>query len=189
MPLKRSILALAFVVLAAACGDKPSAGDPAPAQAAAKGPGLWRISDADTTVYLFGTVHVLPPALSWRTAAIDKALGDAKAVYFETDINPDPSKVIQFVQQFGQYQASDRLSDHLSPKQHDEVAAAAAKLGFPMVGLESQKPWMVANTLSELIITRAGSNIDSGVERKLEPIARVAGKEIGKTETVDRKLM
>ncbi|HVY87658.1 MAG TPA: TraB/GumN family protein, partial [Hyphomonadaceae bacterium] len=88
MSIKRTLLALALVAFAAACGDKPSAGDPAPApapaQAAAKGPGLWRIGDADTTIYLFGTVHVLPPDLNWRTTAVDKALGNAKAVYFET---------------------------------------------------------------------------------------------------------
>ncbi len=193
MSIKRTLLALALVAFAAACGDKPSAGDPAPApapaQAAAKGPGLWRIGDADTTIYLFGTVHVLPPDLNWRTTAVDKALGNAKAVYFETDINPDPAKVIQFIREYGQYTTSDRLSDHLSPKQHEEVAAAASKLNFPMVGLETQKPWMVANTLSELVITKAGYDVDSGVERKLEPIARVGGKEIRKLETVEEQLM
>ncbi len=44
------------------------------------------MGDTDTTIYMFGTVHVLPPDLVWRTAAIDKALGESKAIYFETDI-------------------------------------------------------------------------------------------------------
>ena len=35
---------------------------PAEARAPEAGrPALWAVSDADTTIYLFGTVHVLPP--------------------------------------------------------------------------------------------------------------------------------
>ncbi|MEQ1726686.1 MAG: TraB/GumN family protein, partial [Sphingopyxis sp.] len=28
-------------------------------------PALWVVRDADTTIYLFGTIHVLRPGLSW----------------------------------------------------------------------------------------------------------------------------
>jgi len=28
-------------------------------------PALWQVKDADTTIYLFGTVHVLKPGIDW----------------------------------------------------------------------------------------------------------------------------
>ena len=32
-------------------------------------PAIWEVSDSDSKVWLFGSVHVLPPAIAWRTAA------------------------------------------------------------------------------------------------------------------------
>ena len=47
----------------------------APQAAEARGaPALWSVSDADTTVYLFGTIHLLPENFKWRTAKFDKAV-------------------------------------------------------------------------------------------------------------------
>ncbi len=91
---KSAALAVFAMGLAAACeqktltADAPAVGASALA-AAPKGPALWKMSDADTTIYVFGTVHVLPPDLVWRTPTLDKALGEAAAIYFETDVNPD----------------------------------------------------------------------------------------------------
>jgi uncharacterized protein len=191
----KSILALTIAAFAlagaftgaTACGEKKA--DSAPAVTAAKGPGLWRVGDADTTVYLFGTVHVLPPQLNWRTPAIDRALGEAKAVYFETDINPDPAVTTPIMRQFGQYEPSDRLSDHLKKEDYLAVSAAATKLGVPAFLLNTMRPWLAALTLSENMISNAGYEVDSGVERKLEPMAKAQSKEIRKLETVQEQLM
>src|SRR5512138_1544739 len=37
-------------------------------------PALWAVADADTTVYLFGTIHLLPEKYQWRTPAFDRAV-------------------------------------------------------------------------------------------------------------------
>jgi uncharacterized protein YbaP (TraB family) len=31
-----------------------------------RNPGIWTVSDEDSTVYIFGTVHILPPEFDWR---------------------------------------------------------------------------------------------------------------------------
>ena len=161
----------------------------APEAAAPKGPGLWRVGDADSTVYLFGTVHVLPPALEWRKPPIDKALGEAKAIYFETDLDPDPRTIVPVIQQLGMYPPSSRLSDRLTPAQNAALQKAAAELGLPAFQLDAMKPWLVAVTLSDVMITRAGYDVNSGVERKLAPTAKEGGKEIRKFETVEEQLL
>ena len=187
--LKSGLLGLA-ALCAAACGEKPSVEattEPA-APAEVKGPALWKVGDSDTTIYLFGTVHVLPPQLVWRTPLIDTALNESRAIYFETDIDPDPAKFLAFIQGIGLYPASESLSDRLKPDDRTALAAAAQKLDFPMTTLDHMKPWFAAVTLSERMISNAGYDVNSGVERKLSPDAISAGKEIRKLETVEEQL-
>jgi len=60
-------------------------GAPVAAEAA---PALWQVSDADSSVWLFGSIHVLPPSVTWRTPTFDEVLKKADQVYFEADIGP-----------------------------------------------------------------------------------------------------
>ncbi len=41
-------------------------------------PALWVIRDEDTTIYLFGTVHILKPGMSWFDEAVKESF-DASA--------------------------------------------------------------------------------------------------------------
>ena len=109
--LKTALFAGAAGVILAACGDSepndaetpaPQAeapADPSPTTATPAattevdatdittgGPALWALSDEDTTVYLFGTVHLLKPDLEWRTPEFDAALEASQAIYKEADV-------------------------------------------------------------------------------------------------------
>ena len=55
----------------------------AAAGAAFAEPGLWVVKDKDSTIYLFGTVHMLKPDTVWHSPKIDKALGSAKELWLE----------------------------------------------------------------------------------------------------------
>lgn len=187
---KRLAFAAAAVLLPVACDQKPAEPAPAPvAETAPAGPAMWVLGDADTKVYLFGTVHVLPPSVEWTRPRVEAVMKQVKAVYFETDINPDPAALQRIVQQVGVYQPGDKLSDHLTKEQYAKLADASAKLSVPIFLLDTMKPWLAAMTLSEQIISRAGYDPQSGVERTLEPIAKEDGKEIRKLETIDQQLL
>jgi uncharacterized protein YbaP (TraB family) len=189
---------MAAALALAACNKTPAPEAPpaAPAQPAASAPApatgrpaLWRIGDEDTTVYLFGTVHVLPPDLNWRTKPVEDALNSAKAVYFETDVNPNQIQLLDVVKRLGMYGPSEKLSEHLTLEQRKAVADASAKLSVPMIALDTMKPWLAAMTLSEQMISNAGYDPNSGVERTLLPMATAAGKDIRKLETVEEQLL
>jgi uncharacterized protein YbaP (TraB family) len=192
---KLAIMAAAFAL--AACNKATPAPDAAPAPAkpvaapapVSARPALWRIGDEDTTIYLFGTVHVLPPELSWRTKPVEDALNASKAVYFETDVTPNQIQLLDVVKRLGMYPASDNLSEHLAPDQRAAVAKASAKLSVPMIALDTMKPWLAAMTLSEQMISNAGYDPNSGVERTLLPMATAANKDIRKLETVEEQLL
>lgn len=54
-------------------------------------PAIWRIGDRDTTIYLFGTVHVLPPGFAWRDARIDAIVAKADTLIVEAVDEDAPS--------------------------------------------------------------------------------------------------
>ncbi|HOZ29150.1 MAG TPA: TraB/GumN family protein [Hyphomonadaceae bacterium] len=183
---KAAVLALATLT---ACSDeKPAAQIAIPQVEAPPKPAIWKISDADTTVYMFGTVHVLPPTLTWHSPAVDKAMEEAKAVYFETDTEGDPMMFREIVERLGKYEPSQRLSDRLSLEDLEKLKAALGKLDLPLIALESMRPWYAGIVISEAVVRRAGYDVTSGVESVLRPAAEAEGKEIRFLETIEEQM-
>ena len=178
-------LALLTTGLVASCGA--DSGGPRVSTDPAR-PALWRISDADTSIYLFGTIHMLPPGATWRSAAVEEALDDAKAAYFETDVEGDVRTRTELVQRLGLLDPAKRLSDVLTPEQKSALVAAAARVGYPMSTLETQRPWFAAVTLSDAAIRAAGYSSDEGVETVLRRDAEASAKDIRFLETMERQL-
>lgn len=197
MTFSKVSISLAALCLAAGCGgnteeaEDAASAEPAGAEEVAEahtGPALWRTGDDDTTIYLFGTVHVLPEDLEWRTPLIDNAMAEASAVYFETDIDPNPIEITRIVSSLGLYTGGEKLSDRLTPEQTATLSAACDTLGVSYALVNSMRPWLGALTLAERVIVEAGYNPQSGVERTLSPIARESGVEIRKLETIEEQL-
>ncbi len=182
---KAAILALATLT---ACSEEKPAPPVPPIADVPPRPAIWKVADADTTVYLFGTVHVLPPTLTWHSPAVDKALDEAKAVYFETDTEGDPMMFREIVERLGKYSPSERLSDRLSLEDLELLKGALAKLDMPLIAIESMRPWFAGVVISEAVVRKAGYDVSSGVESVLRPAATKAGKEIRFLETVEEQM-
>src|SRR6185503_3031914 len=50
-------------------------------------PALWEVSDADTTLYLFGTIHLLPANYQWRTAKFNEAVEGSQQLIVEVIVD------------------------------------------------------------------------------------------------------
>ena len=95
-------LAAALVLEPARALAQATAPIPAPVsapQAQGSGPALWVIRDADSTLYLFGTVHFLRPTTVWRSARVDAAFDSADQIWFEISNPDDQSAIVPLVQQ------------------------------------------------------------------------------------------
>lgn len=163
---------LALALLATGClgaAEKPEA-SPAPT------PAIWRLQDADSEIWLFGTVHVLPPDLAWRSPAIDAALGRAELVVFETPTNAAAqAEVARVVAEAGMAPAGATLSQRLAPEDAARLARVTKALGVDAKALDGLRPWLAALQLSLRYVARQGHDPDSGVERVLEAEADKRG--------------
>jgi len=162
------------------------------AAAATRGPGspaIWTMSDADTTVHLVGTVHILKPETVWRSAALDAAIARADTIYLEADTSraQDPAAMAPLLRKYAVFPEGNSLTALLDDEDEAIVAAATAKLGVPIQALDGFKPWMVAVQLTALQLARAGYDINTGVEVRLTADGKAAAKQFGYFETLEEQ--
>ena len=129
-------------------------------------PAMWRIDDEDSTIYLFGTFHLLPPGLEWRTAAFDAAMRETQKTITETDTtSPQAVEEIQTaVQRLGFNPPDVTLSSILGDDRAKRFAQLAEDLGVPMEALEPMRPWLAQLSLTQVVFQRAGLDPRQGVE-------------------------
>lgn len=156
-------------------------------QAEGAGPALWVVSDADSTIYLFGTVHVLRPTTAWGSARVDAAFDSADQIWFEISNPDDQAALMPLIQQHGL--SPDRpLSGLLTAEEMADLNAAAAAAGMPAGQIDVFRPWFAGLALSVAPLIKAGYDPQSGVELVLKARAEAAGKPIQGLETIDKQI-
>ncbi len=121
---------LALLAASPALADHHAATETAADPAMAKGPALWKVADEDTTIYLFGTVHILPEGLEWYDAAIAAALNDSDMIVTEIPMDAASEAAMgQLAQKVGTLPQGTTLRSLLTLEQKASYAAALAKLG------------------------------------------------------------
>jgi len=163
-------LLAASACLALFAGSPAIAEDTAPPAAdlpaGPEGPALWSVSDEDTTIFLFGTVHVLPKEIKWYDPEIAGALAESDTIV--TEINMDPSSeaaMQQLAMSKGMLPAGTTLRSLLNEEQTAAYEAALGKIGVPAQAFDQLKPWMVGLSLSMIPLMQQGYSPDSGVEK------------------------
>jgi uncharacterized protein YbaP (TraB family) len=150
-------------------------------------PALWAIKDKDSTIYLFGTVHVLKPQTAWRSPKIAKAFAAADDVVMEIEQPEDPKTIQPLMLKYGIDQAAP-LPTKLTPETYRKLQAAAQSMGFGPEGLDTMRPWLAALTVSLTPLRTAGYDPDSGVEKLLTAQAKAVGKPISAFETMEQQI-
>jgi len=160
-----------------------------PAQHARAAASVWAVHGAHGTVYLAGSVHLLPAQDAALPGAFDRAYRDCAILVMELDLGKlDPAQLALWMQQHGTLSADTTLRAVLGEPRYARLAAAAAGLGVPMSLLDTQAPWVIAVELTELEYTRLGYDPDQGVDEQLLRRAQADGKPTAGLETVDEEL-
>ena len=152
------------------------------------GPALWKVSDADTTIYMFGTIHLLPKDVQWQNAAITNALASSDSVV--TELMPGAGETPEDQQMFmtrGMLGDGRNLREMMSTDQKTRYEAALAKLGLPPAAFDQFKPWMATVTLSIMPLIQAGYDPTAGVEKVVETMAGPDKQRVA-LETVEYQL-
>jgi uncharacterized protein YbaP (TraB family) len=156
-----------------------------PAAAIAR-PAMWVVKDADTTIYLFGTVHLLPGTTAWHDATLDKALADSQTLYIELT-DDDQVTMLALVLRYGMDTAHP-LSSLLDASDDARLKAAAVDAGISAQALNVMRPWMAALTLTTAPLLKAGLDPAQGVDKQLKGQMTAAGKQVLGLETAAQQI-
>lgn len=157
----------------------------APQAAEARGaPALWSVSDADTTVYLFGTIHLLPENFKWRTAKFDKAVAGSNELVVETIIDDkNPMQLLGILTQLGFSDKVPPIAERVSPQKRALLEEAIRKSAIPRPAFDKMETWAAAFMLLGIQFKELGLQSEEGVEVTLRNSFKTQGKAIGQLET------
>ncbi|MFL6733387.1 MAG: TraB/GumN family protein [Sphingomicrobium sp.] len=156
----------------------------APEAVATAKPALWQVSDADTTVYLFGTIHLLPQNYKWRSAEFDKAVANSQSLVVETIVDlQNPEQYQAMVQRLGFAEGLPPLAQRVPPELRPKLQAAIAQSPIPAAAYDKMETWFAGLTLLQLQFSRIGLAGSEGVEETLKKQFTSSSRPIGELET------
>jgi uncharacterized protein len=163
-------LALAAALLAAPLA---AAEDDAPA--AEINPALFVVRDVDSTLYLYGTVHALPPGAPWSNTRVRAAIEEAGEVWTESDMNAEGmDRFMAEIERALATPSSTPLSQRLPPQHRARLRYVAKTMGQFGFDLESFDPWEAA--LLVMAVGQAGRAPEAGVDSQVVAAALAAEK-------------
>ncbi len=182
-----AVLALNLLTAAPTWAGEPLTGQATPAPANDTGPALWVVRDADSTLYLFGTVHFLRPATAWETPRVTEAFDSADLLVLEVADPEDQAAVRPLIQQYGMSPDA-RLSSLLTGDELARLDTAARTLGADAAQLDGMRPWLAGVALSASVLVKAGYDPGSGVDMVLRSRAAAAGTRVEGLESPDMQI-
>lgn len=149
-------------------------------------PGLWRVSGKHCTVYLFGSVHILSPALAWRDDRVDAAIRAADTYYFEAPLDSNAMK--DFIASKGSLAAGQSLYAMLPPESQKDLTDDLATLGVPEAGIDMRRPWLATIAMMGMKMAKTNRAPPTGVDIQLLQEATSRGKPLRYFETMEQQV-
>jgi len=121
------------------------------------GPAIWTVKDHDSTLYLFGTVHLLPNDSSWLRDDLKEVFDKSGTVFFETSSEREGQiEATVLTQSLGFFTNGELLTDQFDQYQLRLLEAAALSSDTPLAALQNMKPWLASEIITLAAAEQAG---------------------------------
>jgi hypothetical protein len=187
-----AIAAVCAMSTAAAAAPDTAAKAPVatPVATPAKAPAMWLIKDADSKIYLFGTIHALPEGVEWKTPKLEEAMQESQITAVETDTESAfaRSTMAGMLLEHGLNPSWQTLRSILGAERYSKLAAVAKKYDVNMKEMSRLRPWLAMMTISAHVASKAGLQGKLGVDRKIIAMARKQKDKILMMETPEAQM-
>lgn len=150
-------------------------------------PAMWKIADRDTTIYLFGTIHILPEGTDWFTGPVKDAFDSSDLLVTETKVDSPDSLQKLFIEK-GIRTDGTALRANLPADERAAFEKALADIGLPVEAFDSFEAWYAGLLLSLLPLKAAGFDKANGVETLIDAKADAVHKARQTLETPEYQI-
>lgn len=178
------LLPIALLIGAADGGPEQSA------DALEPSPAIWRLADADTRIYLFGTNHILPHDFVWRSRGLEAVIAEADELVLETAdefFETKPQRVYAMMM----LRQPRPILDRVAPEHRRALEIALKSTGAPPAAFDGMQTWAVGFTLMGMAYAGLYANEEqelTGVEVQLTDTFEEADKPISGVETTPQQI-
>ena len=174
----KKIFSLLFLLFASniACAEAPK-------------PLLWKVSDADNSLYLLGSFHMLKADDYPLAKSTDVAFDDAEQLYFELSPEEMNNPALgQKMAQAAMLPHGKNLQQSVSAETWKKFEAYAAKNNLPVANFQGFEPWFVGLILSVTEMQKIGLDAALGLDKHFMDRAAKSGKPGKGLETGDSQI-
>ncbi|WP_265563377.1 TraB/GumN family protein [Sphingomicrobium arenosum] len=134
-------------------------------------PALWAIEDTDTTLYLFGTVHILPEELCWQDERVTRAIWASDELVTETDVDTGVFNIFGMIAEASFDRSNRPLRERLDARHHATLdrLLAEAPMPLPESFYDKIDSWALTEYVFQgMLVPAEEENETGGVEGELE---------------------
>ena len=146
---------LAAVAVPAAAADAPRPN---------VSPAMWVVKDADTTIYMFGTFHLLDGKQDWFNDEVKTAFDASSELVMEAIMPDNPAELQPMIMKYAVDPQGKKLSQKLTPEVKAKLDTQLAALGLPAQAIDPLEPWFVSMTMAAVGAQKMGLLPEHGTE-------------------------
>ena len=155
----------------------------------APSPALWRIRNGDSTVYVFGSLHILPQSFRWRGPEIDAAIASSDIFVFEVPVNDDATaRQKEFIIKNGLLPRGASLRKVLNRIEYETYSRILLGAGLKPEHFTRYRPWLAAVIVGLAYVHHRDLSTLTGVDDEIIDQAQSGGKELRYLETVEDQM-
>ena len=159
------------------------------AQSAGPSPALWRVRDGDSTVYIFGSLHILPQSFKWRAPEIEAAIASSDVFVFEVPVDDKANtRQKEFIVKNGLLPRGASLRKVLNRIEYETYSRILLGAGLKPEHFTRYRPWLAAVIVGLAYVHRRDLATLSGADDEIIEQAQSGGKELRYLETVDDQM-
>ncbi len=186
----RALLALIATACLAACSNTP---EPVQLETVKEGqPALWKLTgtkpEQQGTAYLFGTIHILPKDVNWRTPLLETALKESDRLIIEVLGLEDTQNAARIFSKLAISPNQPKIETRVKPSLRDDLDAVIDKSNIPEFALNRMESWAAALSLASAQTNNLGLDSSEGVEKKLVAQFAEFKKPVEGLETIEQQL-
>lgn len=150
-------------------------------------PPMWVIRDADSTVYLLGTIHAMRDDADWFTPTIRQRLEASDSLWLEVADMDDTARLVSITLPLVKGPANG-LTQGLTAAEIADLDRYLASFGYRRDQMMGMRPWAVALILIEKQFEAQGVKMANGIDMTLLRHARASDKSVEGFETIEEQL-